>query len=108
MELLVNESAAQQKAKEGAEKVNQTIENSPENKAVIYPNEKKARRNCTLSEEMIKLLEKNGFNRVKRTNGGSHQKMYNPITNATTIVPLHTKALGKGLETAILKQAKLK
>ena len=49
MELLVNESAAQQKAKEGAEKVNQTIENSPENKAVIYPNEKKARRNCTLS-----------------------------------------------------------
>ena len=45
-----------QKAKEGAEKVNQTIENSPENKAVIYPNEKKARRNCTLSEEMIKLL----------------------------------------------------
>ena len=56
MELLVNESAAQQKAKEGAEKVNQAIENSPENKAVIYPNEKKARRNCTLSEEMIKLL----------------------------------------------------
>ena len=59
-------------------------------------------------KEMIKLLEKNGFNRVKRTNGGSHQKMYNPITNATNIVPLHTKALGKGLETAILKQAKLK
>ena len=57
-------------------------------------------------KEMIKLLEKNGCNRVKHTNGGSHQKMYNPITNATTIVPLHT--LGKGLETAILKQAKLK
>ena len=55
-------------------------------------------------KEMIKLLEKNGFNRVKRTNGGSHH----PITNATTIVQLHTKALGKGLETAILKQAKLK
>ena len=46
-------------------------------------------------KEMIKLLEKNGFNRVNRTNGGSHQKMYNPITNATTIVPLIPKHWGK-------------
>lgn len=56
MELLVNESAAQEKAKQGAEQVKQTIENSPENKAVIFPEEKKARRKCTLSNEMIKML----------------------------------------------------
>lgn len=38
---------------------------------------------------------------------GSHQKMKNLETGRTTIVPVHTGVLGKGLEHKILKQAGL-
>ncbi|MGM0122723.1 hypothetical protein IGI37_000089 [Enterococcus sp. AZ194] len=57
-------------------------------------------------KEMVKLLKENGFN--KKSKNGSHQKMYNPKTKRTTVVPMHNKDLGKGLESEILKQAGLK
>lgn len=56
MEVLKNEQAAQNEIKSGAEKVESVIESSPTNKAVIFPPEKKARRKCTLSDEMVKML----------------------------------------------------
>lgn len=57
--------------------------------------------------EMIKLLKQNGFKEVSQN--GSHIKMINENTNKQTIiVPYHGKALKKGLEQAILKQAGIK
>lgn len=56
--------------------------------------------------EMIKLLKKNGFSEVSQN--GSHVKLVNKQTGKQTIVPYHGKALKKGLEQAILKQAGLK
>ena len=56
MEILKNESQAQQHVKEGANQLNQKIESASENKADIYPSDKKARRKCTLSDEMVKML----------------------------------------------------
>ncbi len=58
-------------------------------------------------KEIIRLLEKNGFIHLK-SNNGSHQKFYNPRTNTTVIVPVHSRELGKGLEQVILKLAGLK
>lgn len=57
-------------------------------------------------KEIIKLLKANGFEEVGQS--GSHIKMRNPKTDKQTTVPMHSKDLGKGLETAILKQAGLK
>ena len=57
-------------------------------------------------KEMIKHLEKNGFRVVSQK--GSHVKLKNPDTDKTVIVPQHNKAMKKGLEQAILKQAGLK
>lgn len=57
-------------------------------------------------KQLVKLLKKNGF--VKLGQRGSHAKYYHPQTNKTTIVPMHNKELGKGLEQEILKQAGLK
>ena len=56
--------------------------------------------------ERIKRLKKNGFIEVGST--GSHRKLYNPDTNETVIVPYHSKAMKKGLEQGILKEAGLK
>lgn len=56
--------------------------------------------------EMIKHLKKNGFEEVSQN--GSHVKMKNQDTGKTVIVPYHSKAMKKGLEQAILKQAGLK
>ena len=56
--------------------------------------------------EMIKLLKSNGFTEVSQN--GSHKKMYNPETNVTLIVPVHSRELKKGTEQAILKDAGLK
>lgn len=58
-------------------------------------------------KEMVTILKANGFKLIK-SNNGSHQKLYNPATNTTVIVPMHSKDLKKGLEQAILKQAGLK
>ena len=56
--------------------------------------------------EMIKYLKKNGFEEISQN--GSHVKMKNQVTGKTVIVPYHSKAMKKGLEQAILKQAGLK
>lgn len=58
------------------------------------------------SQEMIKLLKKNGFEMVSQN--GSHIKLRNSETEKTVIVPYHAKDLKKGIEQAILKQAGLK
>lgn len=58
------------------------------------------------SQEMIKLLKKNGFKTVSQN--GSHVKMRNVQTGQTIIIPYHSKDSKKGLEQAILKQAGLK
>ncbi|MBQ2680215.1 MAG: type II toxin-antitoxin system HicA family toxin [Firmicutes bacterium] len=57
-------------------------------------------------KELIKLLKKNGFEEISQN--GSHIKMKNCETGRQTIIPLHSKALKKGLEQAILKQAGIK
>ena len=54
-------------------------------------------------KEMIKL---NGFKEVSQN--GSHVKLKNEETGRQTIVPLHSKALKKGTDQGILKQAGLK
>lgn len=56
--------------------------------------------------EIIKILKKQGF--LKKSQNGSHLKMYNPITNVTIPVPIHSKEMKKGLEQRILKEAGLK
>ena len=56
--------------------------------------------------ELIKLLEKNGFEVISQN--GSHKKLYNEKTKKTAIVPYHSKVLKKGTEQGILKQAGLK
>ena len=58
------------------------------------------------SKQMIRLLMDDGFEIVSQN--GSHVKLKNHKTNKQTIVPLHNKDLGKGLEQAILKQAGIK
>ena len=56
--------------------------------------------------EMINLLKKNGFREVSQN--GSHVKLKNQKTGRQVIVPYHSKAMKKGLERAILKEAGLK
>ena len=58
------------------------------------------------SKEMIKHLKKNGF--IVISQNGSHVKMRNETTERQVIIPHHSKALKKGMEQAILKQAGLK
>ena len=57
-------------------------------------------------KDMVKLLKQHGF--VEVSQKGSHIKMWNEQTGKQTVVPMHCKDLGKGLEQAILKQAGLK
>ena len=53
---------------------------------------------------IIQILEKNGF--VLKRKKGSHCIFWNPLTNKTTVVPLHgNKDLPKGTFFGILKQA---
>ena len=56
MEVLKNEGPALERTEKKAAEVEKIIETSPVNTADIYPADKKARRKCTLSEEMIELL----------------------------------------------------
>ncbi|HFZ7270542.1 TPA: type II toxin-antitoxin system HicA family toxin, partial [Streptococcus pyogenes] len=51
-------------------------------------------------KQMIKLLKKNGFYEVSQN--GSHKK-FRDNNGHQTIVPMHNKDLGKGLEDTILK-----
>lgn len=57
-------------------------------------------------EQMVKLLKKNGFEKVSQN--GSHLKMQNPKTKAIAIIPMHAKDIPIGTEKSILKQAGLK
>lgn len=59
-----------------------------------------------MPHEMIKLLKKNGFAVISQN--GSHVKLRNDKTGRQTEVPYHCSDLKKGLEQAILKQARLK
>ena len=54
-------------------------------------------------KEIIKHLKENGFEEVNQN--GPHIKLKNSVTGRTVIVPYHSKAMKKGLEQAILKQA---
>ncbi len=56
--------------------------------------------------EMVKFLKQNGF--IEIGQNGSHKKFKNQETGRTVVVPYHSKALKKGMEQAILKQAGLK
>ena len=58
-------------------------------------------------KEMVKYLKANGFEEVRQP-GTSHLRLRNPQTGKQTTVPMHSKALKKGTEQAILKQAGLK
>ena len=58
-------------------------------------------------KQMMRLLERNGFVKVKSPDG-SHQHFYNPVTGRKTTVPMHNGDLDKGTEQTILKQAGLK
>ncbi len=58
------------------------------------------------SKEIVKLLEANGFEEIRQR--GSHKFFYNVTTKKRTVVPMHCKDLGKGLEQKILKDAGLK
>ena len=73
----------------------------------VYNKDKEDNTMPMTSKEMIKLLEANGFIYVK-SGDGSHRKFRNPKTGRVTQVPFHNRALGKGLEHRILKQAGLK
>ncbi|WP_418920495.1 type II toxin-antitoxin system HicA family toxin [Anaerotignum faecicola] len=57
-------------------------------------------------KEMVKLLKQNGFEETNQNR--SHIKMKNHETGRQAIVPIHNKSMSKGLEQAILKQARLK
>lgn len=57
-------------------------------------------------KEMIRHLKKNGFEEVSQN--GSHVKLKNPESGRMVMVPYHSKAMKKGLEQAILKQAGLR
>ncbi len=59
-----------------------------------------------MPREMINLLHQNGFQTISQN--GSHIKLRNAETGRQVIVPYHNKALKKGLEQQIRKQAGLK
>ena len=58
-------------------------------------------------QKIVKILRQHGF--VKKSQNGSHLKMYNPTTNVTLPIPIHhDKELEHGIESKILKQAGIK
>ncbi|MEG2378369.1 MAG: type II toxin-antitoxin system HicA family toxin [Clostridia bacterium] len=57
-------------------------------------------------KEMIKLLENNGFKRIR--SNGSHIIFRSDLKNKSVTVPYHSKALKPGTERSILKLAGLK
>ena len=56
-------------------------------------------------KQIIKLLKKNGFEKVSQN--GSHIKLKHKTNGTMVIVPYHSKELKRGMEQAILKQANL-
>jgi predicted RNA binding protein YcfA (HicA-like mRNA interferase family) len=57
----------------------------------------------TNSRDIIRRLEREGWNRVRVT--GSHHVFKNPVSGQTLVVPHPKKDLGKGLVHAIYKGA---
>ncbi len=51
----------------------------------------------------IRELEREGCQKKKGGKGG-HQKMYNPSTKKTSVVPVHTKAIDDAFWRAIRRQ----
>lgn len=54
-------------------------------------------------KDLVRVLKQNGF--IKKSQWGSHLKMYNPRTGVNIPIPIHTKEMKKGLVYAILKKA---
>ncbi|OGM59699.1 hypothetical protein A3A75_00965 [Candidatus Woesebacteria bacterium RIFCSPLOWO2_01_FULL_39_10] len=54
-------------------------------------------------KEVVKILRKLGF--TEKRQKGSHLIMYNPNSNITIPVPMHSKDLKKGLLKGIIKDA---
>lgn len=52
-------------------------------------------------KEMVKHLEANGFLK-KECADGSHQKMYNPATKRTTVVPIPRRSWARDWNTRYL------
>ncbi len=57
------------------------------------------------AREVLRRLLKAGFRIVNQK--GSHIKLWNPVTDRRTGVPLHPGDLGRNLLTKIIKQAGL-
>ena len=58
------------------------------------------------ARQMIKLLEKNGFEEIRQV--GSHKQFFNKKTGKKTTVPFHSGDLPIGTERSILTQAGIK
>ena len=54
-------------------------------------------------KEVIKAFEKLGFQKLHQT--GSHLFLFNQLTKAKIIIPVHPKDLKKGLLLAVIKKA---
>jgi predicted RNA binding protein YcfA (HicA-like mRNA interferase family) len=55
--------------------------------------------------EVQKILLKNGF--LTKRQSGSHRVYFNATTNATVIVPFHSRDIPKGTLGSIIRQSKL-
>ncbi|MCL2035769.1 MAG: type II toxin-antitoxin system HicA family toxin [Oscillospiraceae bacterium] len=58
------------------------------------------------SKQMLKFVIENGCREVRQR--GSHIFIEHTETGKTTVIPMHCKDLGKGLEQKILKDLGLK
>ena len=57
------------------------------------------------AKEIEKILLENGF--VIKRQTGSHKIFYNPKTQKTTVVPVHTKVIPRGTVQSIIRQSDL-
>lgn len=53
-------------------------------------------------KRLIKVLNKLGFEEIRQK--GSHKFFYRPKDNRATVVPMHTKDIGRGLIRKILNE----
>ena len=54
-------------------------------------------------KKLVAILLRKGF--LVRRQRGSHLRLFNPVTNRQTVVPIHPGTLPRGLLNAILKRA---
>lgn len=62
-----------------------------------------ARLPAVLAKEIVKALEKGGFEFERQK--GSHVTLHNPITKRTTVVPVHVGEFSRPLLKKIIKDA---